>query len=70
MRLVGIRAEKLTGADRAFQLSLDGREEEWGAAEEAMDRVHHRFGPGIVRPAKLMETTMPIRPARDILDGT
>ncbi|WP_367402374.1 DNA polymerase IV [Kocuria marina] len=70
VRLVGIRAEKLTGADRAFQLSLDGREEEWGAAEEAMDRVHHRFGPGIVRPAKLMETTMPIRPARDILDGT
>ncbi|MDV5999388.1 DNA polymerase IV [Kocuria rhizophila] len=70
VRLVGIRAEKLVGADHALQLSLDGRDAEWGAAEEAMDRVHHRFGPGTVRPAKLVDPTVPNRPARDILDGT
>ncbi|RKQ36158.1 DNA polymerase IV [Kocuria tytonis] len=70
VRLVGVRAEKLLGAEHALQLSLDGREAEWGAAEEAMDRVHHRFGPGIVRPAKLLDPTVPNRPARDILDGT
>lgn len=70
VRLVGIRAEKLVGADHALQLSLDGRDAEWGAAEEAMDRVHHRFGPGTVRPAKLVNPTVPNRPARDILDGT
>ena len=70
VRLVGIRAEKLVGADHALQLSLDGRDAEWGAAEEAMDRVHHRFGPGTVRPAKLVNPTVPNRPARDILDST
>ena len=70
VRLVGIRAEKLVGSDHALQLSLDGREAEWGAAEEAMDRVHHKFGPGVLRPAKLMDPAVPNRPARDILDGT
>ncbi|WP_144942772.1 DNA polymerase IV [Kocuria salsicia] len=70
VRLLGVRAEKLTGSEHALQLSLDGREAEWGAAEEAMDRVHHKFGPGTLRPARLMEPTMPNRPARDILDDT
>lgn len=70
VRLLGVRAEKLTGSEHALQLSLDGREAEWGAAEEAMDRVHHRFGPGTLRPARLMGPTMPNRPARDILDDT
>ena len=70
VRLLGVRAEKLSAADHALQLSLDGREEEWGAAEQAMDRVHHRFGPGVVRPAKLIDPTVPNRAAKDILDDT
>lgn len=70
VRLIGVRSEKLVGSGHALQLSLDGREGEWGAAEEAMDRVHHRFGPGVVRPAKLMDPTVPNAPPRDILDGT
>ena len=70
VRLLGVRAEKLSAAGHALQLSLDGREEEWGAAEQAMDRVHHRFGPGVVRPAKLIDPTVPNRAAKDILDNT
>ncbi|CAL8897434.1 DNA polymerase IV [Kocuria varians] len=70
VRLLGVRAEKLTGSEHALQLSLDGREAEWGSAEEAMDRVHSKFGPGTVRPARLMGPTVPNRPARDILDDT
>lgn len=70
VRLLGVRAEKLTGSGHAMQLSLDGREEEWGAAEAAMDRVHHRFGPGTVRPARLLSSTVLNPPARDILDDT
>ena len=70
VRLLGVRAEKLAAADHALQLSLDGREEEWGAAEQAMDRVHSRFGPGVVRPAKLLDPTVPNRSAGDILDNT
>lgn len=70
VRLIGVRSEKLVGSGHALQLSLDGREGEWGAAEEAMDRVHHRFGPGVVRPAKLMDPTVPNAVPRDILDGT
>ncbi|PLC13017.1 DNA polymerase IV [Kocuria flava] len=54
VRLIGIRAERLEPAGDALQLSLDGREEEWGAAEEAMDRVHARFGPGRLGPARLL----------------
>lgn len=70
VRLLGVRAEKLAASDDALQLSLDGREEEWGAAEQAMDRVHSRFGPGMVRPAKLLDPTVPNRSAGDILDNT
>lgn len=58
VRLVGVRAEKLAAAHDALQLSLDGREEDWGAAEQAMDQVHHRFGPGVLRPATLLDTAV------------
>jgi len=54
VRLIGIRAERLEQAADALQLSLDGREEEWGAAEEAMDRVHARFGADRLGPARLL----------------
>jgi len=70
VRLLGVRAEKLAASGDALQLSLDGREEEWGAAEQAMDRVHHRFGPGVLRPAKLLGPAVPNQAAKDILDDT
>lgn len=54
VRLIGIRAERLEPATDALQLSLDGREEEWGAAEQAMDRVHARFGAERLGPARLL----------------
>lgn len=54
VRLIGIRAERLEPAADALQLSLDGREEEWGAAEQAMDRVHARFGADRLGPARLL----------------
>lgn len=54
VRLIGVRAEALEQATDALQLSLDGREEEWGAAEEAMDRVHARFGADRLGPARLL----------------
>lgn len=68
VRLLGVRAEKLAAEGHALQLSLDGREQEWAAAEAAMDRVHHRFGPGTLRPARLLPSTVLNQPARDILD--
>jgi DNA polymerase-4 len=54
VRLLGVRAERLEPAADALQLSLDGREEEWGAAEQAMDRVHARFGADRLGPARLL----------------
>lgn len=54
VRLIGIRAERLEQAADALQLSFDGREEEWGAAEQAMDRVHARFGADRLGPARLL----------------
>ena len=54
VRLIGIRAERLERATDALQLSLDGREEEWAAAEQAMDRVHVRFGADRLGPARLL----------------
>jgi DNA polymerase-4 len=54
VRLIGVRAERLEPAADALQLSLDGREEEWGAAEQAMDRVHARFGADRLGPARLL----------------
>ena len=55
LRLVGVRLEGLARVeDVPQQLSLSGDDEEWQAAEEAVDRVSAKFGHGSVRPAALV----------------
>ncbi|TQJ40561.1 DNA polymerase-4 [Arthrobacter sp. SLBN-112] len=56
VRLVGVRAEQLEEAARtSLQLSIDRREENWRAAEQALDEVARKFGNKSVLPARLME---------------
>lgn len=56
VRLVGVRAEQLESAGQAaLQLSLDRRDDNWRAAEQALDRVAERFGSSTVLPARLMD---------------
>ncbi|MDP9987298.1 DNA polymerase-4 [Arthrobacter oryzae] len=56
VRLVGVRAEQLEEAARtSLQLSIDRRDENWRAAEQALDEVTRRFGSKSVLPARLME---------------
>ncbi|MGN7151228.1 DNA polymerase IV [Arthrobacter sp. SAFR-179] len=56
VRLVGVRAEQLEEAARtSLQLSIDRREENWRAAEQALDEVARKFGSKSVLPARLME---------------
>ncbi|UKA76973.1 DNA polymerase IV [Arthrobacter sp. FW306-07-I] len=63
VRLVGVRAEQLEEAARtSLQLSIDRRDENWRAAEQALDEVTRRFGSKSVLPARLME---PENPAGD-----
>ena len=53
LRLVGVSLENLeSGA--CEQLVLGSRERGWREAEGAIDRAQARFGPGSVRPARLM----------------
>jgi DNA polymerase IV len=55
IRLVGVRVEGLRAADDTpLQLSLSGDDEEWRAAEQAVDQATARFGAGAVRPASLV----------------
>ncbi|MQY02333.1 DNA polymerase IV [Actinomadura macrotermitis] len=55
LRLVGVRVENLEPAGQApRQLALDEPESGWREAERAVDRVAHRFGPGMIRPAALV----------------
>lgn len=55
IRLLGVRLEGLTEADRTpVQGRLDEPEHGWRDAERAMDRAAARFGSGIVRPASLV----------------
>ena len=64
LRLVGVRVEQLTDAERApRQLLLGERETGWREAEQAVDRAARRFGAGVVRPAALVDPDEP-RPAR------
>jgi DNA polymerase-4 len=56
IRLVGVRIEGLAdAADTPRQLALAGGEDEWRAAEQAVDLATARFGSGAVRPAALVE---------------
>jgi DNA polymerase-4 len=56
VRLVGVRAEQLeTAAQTSLQLSLDRRDDNWRAAEQALDKVAEKFGSKSVLPARLLE---------------
>jgi DNA polymerase-4 len=59
LRLVGVRIEGLiTAAGRPEQLTLEGQDEEWRAAEQAVDQVAARFGRDAVRPAALVDRSL------------
>jgi len=56
LRLVGVRVEKLQGADTvAEQLTLGARDQGWREAEEVMDRAASRYGQDSLRPARLVQ---------------
>jgi len=56
IRLAGVRLEGLVDAeDHAHQLVLDAPEHGWREAEQAVDRAVARFGPGVVRKARLVD---------------
>jgi DNA polymerase-4 len=57
VRLVGVRAEQLEeAAQTSLQLSLDRREDNWRAAELALDKVSQKFGNKSVLPARLLDS--------------
>jgi DNA polymerase-4 len=60
IRLVGVRVEGLLPRDHAHrQLVIGEREHGWPDADRAVDRVHLRFGRGVVRPATLLSRERP-----------
>lgn len=60
IRLVGVRVEGLLPLERAHrQLVIGERECGWPDADRAVDRVHQRFGRGVVRPATLLAGDRP-----------
>jgi DNA polymerase IV len=66
LRLVGVRVSGLVPAAGAnAQLRLDDRPVGWREADLAVDRIARRFGPGVIRPASLVED--PERPGPDAL---
>jgi DNA polymerase-4 len=55
IRLIGVRIEQLSSADATpHQLEMSGSEDDWRAAEAAMDQAIAKFGRGAVRPAALV----------------
>lgn len=57
VRLVGIRAEQLEdAAHTSLQLSLNRRDDNWRAAEQALDEVSRKFGKKSILPASLMDS--------------
>ncbi len=55
LRLVGVRMENLSdAATTPQQLRLGEHPSSWREAEQAVDRVARRFGPGAVQPAALI----------------
>lgn len=60
VRLVGLRAENLEPAQGAAQqLTLDGRDDNWRSAEDALDRINRRFGDSGIMPARLLKPERP-----------
>ncbi len=56
LRLIGVRVEQITDADRQpVQLLLGEPERGWREAEQAVDEAARRFGVGAVRPAALVD---------------
>ncbi|MCU1517235.1 MAG: polymerase [Pseudarthrobacter sp.] len=57
VRLVGVRAEQLEEtAQTSLQLSFDRRDDNWRAAEQALDEVSRKFGNKSVLPARLLDS--------------
>ncbi len=55
LRLVGVRASGLArAADASTQPAFGDRPVGWREAEQAVDKIAGRFGPGAVRPAALL----------------
>jgi DNA polymerase IV len=71
VRLVGVRAEQLeAAAQTSLQLSFDRRDDNWRAAEQALDRVAEKFGNKSVLPARLLDPGGPSsRPPRSESDA-
>jgi DNA polymerase-4 len=60
IRLVGVRVEGLIPLEHAHrQLVIGERERGWPEADRAVDRVHLRFGRGVVKPATLLAGDRP-----------
>ncbi|WP_318241887.1 DNA polymerase IV [Arthrobacter pullicola] len=60
VRLIGLRAENLEPAQGAAQqLTLDGRDDNWRSAEDALDRINRRFGDSGIMPARLLKPEKP-----------
>lgn len=54
VRLIGVRAERLSRGEGGVQLSFDGAESRWTDAEAAVDTVARRFPEAAVGPASLI----------------
>jgi DNA polymerase-4 len=60
VRLVGVRVEGLVPVEHAHrQMVLGEPEHGWPDADRAVDKVHSRFGRGLVRPAALLAGDRP-----------
>lgn len=55
VRLIGIRAERLSSEEAGLQLSFDAHDDEWRAAQHALDAVAGRFPAAQIRPASLLD---------------
>jgi DNA polymerase-4 len=65
VRLVGVRAQSLAQPDLGLIGLWDDDNETWRKAEEAVDRVTSRFGPGFVTPATLLGQHGRVRETRE-----
>ncbi|HET7415385.1 MAG TPA: DNA polymerase IV [Arthrobacter sp.] len=65
VRLIGLRAESLEDASGSMdQLTIDRRDDNWRAAEAALDRINLKYGQDNLQPARLLpkESRSRIRP--------